>query len=143
MQYYRNYRATVPPEELAQCTAESQLAFWDDVAAGILADHKFYPNLIRCEGHLERGFYKAMHELDRLKAQRKGEGEGNDECRMPNAESMPNDECPRLRSRLRQNFPRLPWMGTWSEPVSRPLALRFGPVSPEVCRARRWPPDPH
>ena len=94
--YYHHHRATVPPEELAQCSAESRLRFWDEVSAGILADRKFYPNLIRCEGHLDADStrpctnWTGSRRRGRMTEGRKRREMTNAECRMPNQGRMTN-----------------------------------------------------
>ena len=44
----------------------------DSVAAGALSNKDTYDKLVRYEAHIQRGLYKALHELQRLQAARLG-----------------------------------------------------------------------
>ena len=69
--YFNHYRDQGKLEEL---TAEERSNLSDNISALILANERFVSNLDRHEAHIERGFYKALHELKKLQAERADDG---------------------------------------------------------------------
>ncbi|MBM4031949.1 MAG: hypothetical protein FJ291_09205 [Planctomycetes bacterium] len=74
----------------------------DSVAASMLYYKDAFDKLVRYEAHIQRGFYRALHELQRLQAERKG-----GQAPLPLAvdvdvAGLPVDEGPALRRAAQQ-----------------------------------------
>ena len=67
LHYVDNHSAQIKVEEL---DAEKRRILSDNISAELVGHQRCIANLDRHEAHLERGFYKAMHELRDLRKER-------------------------------------------------------------------------